>query len=123
MREKRSMYGIRRGRSFIPGVLIGYTKDECYFIEAVICGGENAIRKPGRFQYDSDYAEREIEKVLEEHNFRIQMLGLWYKHNHTNEPAFSTQDMSMHKQLLSITDIGISCLFQKREDGKKETIV
>lgn len=100
------------------GILLGQIKVGNLYVKEVVCGGENAIHEPARFRYDSNYVEREIEHIMEKHNFDLQMIGLWHKHNHTNEPAFSKEDINMHQQLLDINKKGISCLFQKREDGK-----
>lgn len=47
----------------------------------------------------------------------LRFLGIWHKHNHSLEPAFSRADLSMHNALLEANGYALSCLLQKREDG------
>lgn len=100
------------------GVLLGYVDENEMRIVETVTGGEKALREPGAFEYDYIFVETVCENLSLKYNPPLSLVGLWHKHNHTLEPAFSMADKDMHEKLLELCDKGISCLFQKREDGK-----
>ena len=100
------------------GVLLGYVTDEGIYVKETICGGDNAVRKPGMFQYDISYVEQKSNRVASNYKPPLVLVGIWHKHNHTLEPAFSQADYEMHNKLLKQNEKGVSCLFQMRGDGR-----
>lgn len=97
---------------------MGYAIDNRIYIKETVCGGDYAIREPGMFQYDISYVEQQSNKVASGYKPSLILVGLWHKHNHILEPAFSRADYEMHNELLKQCEEGVSCLFQKREDGR-----
>lgn len=100
------------------GVLLGYVTDEGVYVKETVYGGEQGIREPGMFQYDISYVEQQSNKVASGYKPPLVLVGIWHKHNHTLEPAFSRADYEMHNKLLKQCEEGVSCLFQRREDGR-----
>lgn len=100
------------------GVLLGYIKGKNVYIKDVVCGGDTAIREPGTFQYDADYIEELSTITVNKYIPPLYLVGIWHKHNHTLEPAFSYADYQMHHLLIEQYGRGISCLFQKKQDGQ-----
>ncbi|MBD5526773.1 MAG: hypothetical protein HDR04_20715 [Lachnospiraceae bacterium] len=100
------------------GVLLGYIESDKVYIKEVVCGGDAAIREPGAFQYDADYIEEFSTITANRYTPPLYLVGIWHKHNHTLEPAFSYADYQMHRWLIGQCGRGISCLFQKRQDGQ-----
>ncbi len=98
------------------GVLLGYFSKSYSKVVRAVAGGEKAVREPGSFEYDSRYVEDECNKVSDLYSPPLELVGLWHKHNHILEPAFSKADIDMHSMVLN-DGRGISCLFQKKCDG------
>lgn len=98
------------------GVFLGYRRRGHYCVLESICGGELAIRKKGTFVPDWIYINQIVRQRLKVSD-SLCFLGIWHKHNHSLEPAFSKADIDMHNALLKANGYALSCLFQKHEDG------
>lgn len=98
------------------GVFLGYRHRGHYFVSENICGGTSAIRRSGTFIPDWSYINRVVNKQLTL-SHHLCFLGIWHKHNHTLEPAFSKADLDMHNVILNSNGYCISCLFQKQQNG------
>ena len=95
---------------------MGYHGRGHYYVLESICGGELAIRKKGTFVPDWIYINQIVRQRLKVSD-SLCFLGIWHKHNHLLEPAFSKADIDMHNALLKANGYALSCLFQKHEDG------
>ena len=98
------------------GVFLGYYKNNNVYVVEAVGGGDNAIRDKGMFQYDMEHVENQCNILVQMHSKPLFLVGLWHKHNHTLEPAFSEADIRMHQLLLEQYEYGVSCLFQKKKD-------
>lgn len=99
------------------GVLLGYYNCSSILIEEAVDGGDNAVREEGFFQYDYGYVEEESLRICQKYKLELFVVGLWHKHNHDLEPAFSFADVLIHEDLVEQCGFGISCIFQKKANG------
>lgn len=96
------------------GVLLGVFENNNIYIVEAVGGGDKAIRDQGMFQYDAEYVELQSNILARKCSKQLVLVGLWHKHNHTLEPAFSDADIRMHQLLLEQCEYGVSCLFQRK---------
>lgn len=100
------------------GVLLGYFQNETISVIEAIDGGytENCLREEGRFSYDPKYVEHVSSWVSNMYSPSLELVGIWHKHNHTDEPCFSVEDIDMHDALVRIVGRhACSILFQKKD--------
>jgi len=96
------------------GVILGFREiDEIVVVEAVDAG-INPVRKLGYFSYDREYIKHVINILIPLYERRIEIIGVWHKHNNNMNPAFSYNDIITHKKFVDdMNDRGLSILFQK----------
>lgn len=100
------------------GVLLGYCSEDCIYVKESIGGGKKAIREPAFFQFDYAYVEKACANICAKYNPPLTLVGVWHKHNHDLDPAFSKADYDMHKKLSDQYKDVISVLFQKGHNNE-----
>ena len=101
------------------GLLLGRRDGGDIMIAEAVCGGPHAVRERCSFEYDPAYAVYEIGLLTRMYNEqKLEVLGVWHKHNHACTPPFSEADRGMHAQALRQLETSeiISLLFQKAGD-------
>jgi integrative and conjugative element protein (TIGR02256 family) len=62
------------------GVLLGQRDDHSVSVTHLILGGPGAKRLPERFEPDSEWQRREIERIYAAENGNLEYLGDWHSH-------------------------------------------
>lgn len=128
--SNRAMRGMQIELSSWPsvetgGVLLGYrTPDSLIIHEAIDGGYTNVKREQGQFAFDHQYVNHVCNYVANLYNPALELLGYWHKHNHSDDPPFSTEDIETHEILYEkLKRTGCSILFQKNTKDNNSYIM
>lgn len=101
------------------GILLGIRRNGEIAVVEAIEAGEGAIHERGKLSCDVksvEYIANTVKGLYEE---ELEVVGIWHKHNHDYNPAFSTEDNLCHKEMCdSLKQDIISILFQKNKDDE-----
>lgn len=128
--SSRAMRGMQIELSSWPsvetgGVLLGYrTPDSLKILESIDGGYANVKREQGQFTVDHQYVNHVSNYVANLYNPALELLGVWHKHNHSDNPPFSTKDIETHKTLyMTLQAACCSILYQKKVQDKNSYIM
>ena len=99
------------------GILLGYSNStDISVYEATDGGYKNVIHEAGKFEYDAEYVEHISNHISMLYQPQLELIGIWHKHNHANDPALSHADRKLGRQIRQLLGKdAISILFQKQD--------
>lgn len=103
------------------GILLGYRHDEDQEFEVLeaVDGGVHAIHEKDIFSCDAEYVQHLADLLSRLYYPRLQVVGVWCKHDQVCDPPFSDEDVEMQKKVLEYCKESIvSILFQKLDEDE-----
>lgn len=109
------------GNKETGGILLGIINNKQIIIVEAVDGGPNSTASQTFFSYDYKYVEHVTERIVHLYKQKLNIIGVWHKHNNYHEYPFSRQDLELHEEICDMVGgYGISILFQQKAEATYE---
>lgn len=100
------------------GILLGKLINNDYYIVEAIDAGINTVKTSYSVICDSKYLTHMHNTLSALYEPKLDVVGLWHKHNNNINPPFSSEDVISHNNIMKLFEINntISILFQKQNE-------